>query len=99
MLITHDLGVVAGMCERVSVLYGGMVMETGAAEDVFRSPRHPYTLACNRRSAAPPRAQALAHVACHWAEQIRAGELHPKERAPVFEPGLDLEPEPVPPPT
>src|SRR3954471_7948457 len=44
MLITHDLGVVAGMCERVSVLYGGMVMETGTAEDVFRSPRHPYTL-------------------------------------------------------
>jgi oligopeptide/dipeptide ABC transporter ATP-binding protein len=44
VLITHDLGVVAGMCERVHVMYGGMVMETGSAEDVFRSPRHPYTL-------------------------------------------------------
>jgi oligopeptide/dipeptide ABC transporter ATP-binding protein len=44
MLITHDLGVVAGMCERVHVMYGGMVMETGSAESVFRSPRHPYTL-------------------------------------------------------
>jgi oligopeptide/dipeptide ABC transporter ATP-binding protein len=44
ILITHDLGVVAGMCERVNVMYGGMVVETGAAEDVFRSPRHPYTL-------------------------------------------------------
>jgi oligopeptide/dipeptide ABC transporter ATP-binding protein len=44
ILITHDLGVVAGMCERVYVMYGGMVMETGDAEDVFRSPRHPYTL-------------------------------------------------------
>src|SRR4051794_3353162 len=44
IMITHDLGVVAGMCERVHVMYGGMVMETGAAEDVFRSPRHPYTL-------------------------------------------------------
>jgi len=44
ILITHDLGVVAGMCERVNVMYGGMVMETGEAEDVFRSPRHPYTL-------------------------------------------------------
>jgi oligopeptide/dipeptide ABC transporter ATP-binding protein len=44
IMITHDLGVVAGMCERVNVMYGGMVMETGAAEDVFRSPRHPYTL-------------------------------------------------------
>jgi peptide/nickel transport system ATP-binding protein len=36
-------------------------------------------------------------VACHWAEQIRNGTLHPKERPPVFEPGLP-EPEPVPPP-
>jgi oligopeptide/dipeptide ABC transporter ATP-binding protein len=44
IMITHDLGVVAGTCERVNVMYGGMVMETGAAEDVFRSPRHPYTL-------------------------------------------------------
>ncbi|MDX6465739.1 MAG: oligopeptide transport system ATP-binding protein [Gaiellaceae bacterium] len=44
VMITHDLGVVAGMCERVHVMYGGMVMETGPAEDVFRSPRHPYTL-------------------------------------------------------
>jgi oligopeptide/dipeptide ABC transporter ATP-binding protein len=44
IMITHDLGVVAGMCERVNVMYGGMVMETGAAEAVFRSPRHPYTL-------------------------------------------------------
>jgi oligopeptide/dipeptide ABC transporter ATP-binding protein len=44
IMITHDLGVVAGMCERVNVMYGGMVMETGGAEAVFRSPRHPYTL-------------------------------------------------------
>jgi oligopeptide/dipeptide ABC transporter ATP-binding protein len=44
IMITHDLGVVAGMCDRVNVMYGGMIMETGGAEDVFRSPRHPYTL-------------------------------------------------------
>jgi oligopeptide/dipeptide ABC transporter ATP-binding protein len=44
IMITHDLGVVAGMCDRVNVMYGGMIMETGSAEDVFRSPRHPYTL-------------------------------------------------------
>jgi oligopeptide/dipeptide ABC transporter ATP-binding protein len=44
IMITHDLGVVAGMCERVNVMYGGMVMESGSAEDVFGSPRHPYTL-------------------------------------------------------
>ena len=44
MLITHDLGVVAGMCERVNVMYAGMFMETGTAEQVFARPRHPYTL-------------------------------------------------------
>ena len=44
ILITHDLGVVAGMCERVHVMYGGMVMEAGSAEQVFTTPRHPYTL-------------------------------------------------------
>jgi oligopeptide/dipeptide ABC transporter ATP-binding protein len=44
ILITHDLGVVAGTCERVNVMYAGMFMETGSAEQLFGSPRHPYTL-------------------------------------------------------
>jgi oligopeptide transport system ATP-binding protein len=44
ILITHDLGVVAGMCERVNVMYGGLFMETGSADQLFGSPRHPYTL-------------------------------------------------------
>ena len=44
ILITHDLGVVAGMCERVNVMYAGMFMETGTADQLFGSPRHPYTL-------------------------------------------------------
>jgi oligopeptide/dipeptide ABC transporter ATP-binding protein len=44
ILITHDLGVVAGHCERVNVMYGGMFMETGSAEQLFAHPRHPYTL-------------------------------------------------------
>ncbi len=44
ILITHDLGVVAGNCERVNVMYGGMFMETGTAEQIFARPRHPYTL-------------------------------------------------------
>ena len=44
ILITHDLGVVAGMCERVNVMYAGMFVETGSADQVFDSPRHPYTL-------------------------------------------------------
>jgi oligopeptide transport system ATP-binding protein len=44
ILITHDLGVVAGMCERVNVMYAGMFMETGSADQLFATPRHPYTL-------------------------------------------------------
>jgi peptide/nickel transport system ATP-binding protein len=44
ILITHDLGVVAGMCERVNVMYAGMFMETGSAVQLFASPRHPYTV-------------------------------------------------------
>jgi oligopeptide transport system ATP-binding protein len=44
ILITHDLGVVAGMCERVNVMYGGLFMEAGSADQLFGRPRHPYTL-------------------------------------------------------
>ena len=44
ILITHDLGVVAGTCERVHVMYAGTLVETGSASQVFASPRHPYTL-------------------------------------------------------
>ena len=44
ILITHDLGVVAGMCERVNVMYAGTIVETGSAEQLFARPRHPYTL-------------------------------------------------------
>jgi oligopeptide/dipeptide ABC transporter ATP-binding protein len=44
ILITHDLGVVAGMCERVHVMYGGLIMEAASADQLFARPRHPYTL-------------------------------------------------------
>ncbi len=43
ILITHNLGVVAGMCDRVVVMYAGRVVEQGPTEDVFASPKHPYT--------------------------------------------------------
>lgn len=44
MLITHDLGVVAGMCDRVLVMYAGSIVEEASRRDVFYSPRHPYTV-------------------------------------------------------
>lgn len=43
ILITHDLGVVAGMCDRVIVMYAGEVVETGTLWEIFKNPQHPYT--------------------------------------------------------
>lgn len=43
--ITHDLGVVANVAERVAVLYGGQIVEVGTVEEIFYDPRHPYTWA------------------------------------------------------
>ncbi len=43
MLVTHDLGVVARLCDRVAVLYGGRIMEEAGADALFTSPAHPYT--------------------------------------------------------
>ncbi len=44
LLITHDLGVVAGMCDRVLVMYAGSIVEEASRREVFYSPRHPYTV-------------------------------------------------------
>ena len=44
MFITHDLGVIAELCTRVLVMYGGLIMEEASIDDIFYSSRHPYTL-------------------------------------------------------
>lgn len=44
MLITHDLGVVAGMSDRIQVMYAGGIVETASANELFGNPRHPYTV-------------------------------------------------------
>ena len=43
IMITHDLGVIAGMCSRVLVMYGGVVVEEGTVRELFYEPKHPYT--------------------------------------------------------
>jgi peptide/nickel transport system ATP-binding protein len=43
LLITHDLGVVAEVCDRVVVMYAGQVVESGSVHEIFADPRHPYT--------------------------------------------------------
>jgi oligopeptide transport system ATP-binding protein len=68
VLITHDLGVVAGMCERVNVMYGGLFMEAASADDLFDRPRHPYTLGL---------LQSIPRL-----DAERKRKLHPIEGAP-----------------
>jgi oligopeptide/dipeptide ABC transporter ATP-binding protein len=70
ILITHNLGVVAGMCERVVVMYAGRVVEQGPTEDVFTSPKHPYTWSLLQSI---PRLDAEEH------EQLRAIEGLPPD--------------------
>ena len=65
LLITHDLGIVAGLADRVLVMYAGRIVESGSLDDLFRSPRHPYTrglLAALPRLDAAPRAHLPAMV-------------------------------------
>ncbi len=46
--ITHDLGIIAGLAERVLVMYAGFIVEKGRVDDIYGNPRHPYTLALLR---------------------------------------------------
>jgi oligopeptide/dipeptide ABC transporter ATP-binding protein len=95
LLITHDLGVVAEVCERIAVMYAGSIVETGPAADVLGRPRHPYTaglLASSPRGAsrgkplptiagtvAPPGARGAG---CAFADRCSRVELRCRERRP-----------------
>ena len=70
VLITHNLGVVAGTCERVMVMYAGRVVEEGPTDDVFANPKHPYTWSLLQSM---PRLDAEAH------EPLRAIEGLPPD--------------------
>ena len=61
ILITHDLGIVASMSDRIAVMYAGKIIETGAADEVFYRPQHPYTwgLLDSRPRVDHPRTQKL----------------------------------------
>jgi oligopeptide transport system ATP-binding protein len=87
ILITHDLGVVAGMCERVNVMYAGMFMETGKAEDLFARPRHPYTLGLLQ---SVPRLDATRKERLHPIEGTPRDMLRPPEACP-FQPRCRFE--------
>ena len=87
ILITHDLGVVAGMCERVNVMYAGMFMETGSADQLFASPRHPYTLGLLQ---SVPRLNAGRRARLQPIEGAPPNMLHPPSACP-FQPRCRFE--------
>ncbi len=66
LLISHDLGVIAEMADRVAVMYAGRIVETALVRDLFRSPRHPYTVGLLRSIPRPqagrPRARRLPAI-------------------------------------
>ena len=45
VLITHDMGVVANVCTKIAIMYGGLIMECGTTDEIFYEPKHPYTKA------------------------------------------------------
>ncbi|MHA7287664.1 dipeptide/oligopeptide/nickel ABC transporter permease/ATP-binding protein [Arthrobacter sp. MDT3-44] len=59
VMVTHDLGVVADLCDRVAVMYAGQVVENGRTDSILDNPRHPYTLAL---LAADPHATSAADM-------------------------------------
>jgi oligopeptide transport system ATP-binding protein len=82
IMITHDLGVVAGMCERVNVMYAGMFLETGSAEQVFARPRNPYTLGLLQ---SVPRLDAARRARLQPIEGVPRNMLSPPQACP-FQP-------------
>jgi peptide/nickel transport system ATP-binding protein len=103
VFVTHDLGIVAKLCDRVAVMYAGRIVETGTTREIFNRPRHPYTiglLGCLptlRRGREPLKAiegqpPDLAHAAsgCAFAPRCPLAEPRCEEARP---PVLAVEPE------
>ena len=99
VMITHDLGVVAGLCDNVMVLYGGRIMEQGSAESIFYQPTHPYTVgllgavprleqdgqALVAIPGAPPNMARLP-AGCPFSERCALADAHCFSTLPALEP-------------
>ena len=100
ILITHDLGVVAEMADRVAVLYAGEVVEIGTAEQIFKNPKHPYTRSLLRSipqfdgeendddlyviQGMVPSIKDLDRKGCRFADRIPWVEKHHHEEEPTL---------------
>ena len=99
LLITHDLGVVAGTCDRVAVMYAGRIVETTTTGTLFKNPAHPYTQALLNAvpRADTPRGAKLAAIGgqppnlvnlpkgCPFAPRCRKAQARCREELPLLE--------------
>jgi len=74
IMITHNMGVVAGLCTRVIVMYAGQIVEQGPVDQIFEQPQHPYTWSLLRSI---PRVDALRHERLRSIEGIAPDLLRP----------------------
>lgn len=63
IMITHDLGVVASLCDRIIIMYGGKIVETGSDREIFYEPKHPYTMGLLRCVHNPEKKTKLQPIA------------------------------------
>ena len=99
ILVTHDLGVIAQMCDRVAVMYSGLIMEMCDVVTLFASPRHPYTYALmsslpdpgnkgsrlNAIQGSPPNLAHLPEGCPFWPRCVEAQEICKRERPEMRE--------------
>ncbi|HLY31332.1 MAG TPA: ABC transporter ATP-binding protein [Ktedonobacterales bacterium] len=99
VLITHDLGVVAGTCDRVNVMYAGRIVETAPTATLFKQPAHPYTQALLNavpRANTPPGTKLMAiggtppslinlPPGCPFAPRCRKAQARCRQELPVLE--------------
>jgi peptide/nickel transport system ATP-binding protein len=99
IFVTHDLGIVAKLCDRVAVMYAGRIVESGTTREIFNRPRHPYTiglLSCLptlRRGREPlaaiegqPPDLANIPAGCSFAPRCPLAEPRCRERTPPLDP-------------
>ena len=104
ILITHDLGVVARVADRVAVMYAGQIVETGTAKQVFENPTHPYTqglLECIPIPGKTQRGSALGSIpgivpslvgrlqGCHFADRCRHAMAQCREGSILLQPSFE----------
>lgn len=96
LIVTHDLGIVAQYCQRVAIIYAGQIVEQASTEQLFRHPRHPYTISLLASARASSRQEIRLSLVGSRPDLRNLPQgclLHP--RCPFFDPGKCLEVPPL----